>query len=97
MIVHETSDDYAATVGAANRRLRQTSAGPPGDPERAAEILVGIAQRRDIPPNLALGVNAVEFSIDLDERMLANDRKWQEVGRSADSSEPYPTDFPPDN
>jgi NAD(P)-dependent dehydrogenase (short-subunit alcohol dehydrogenase family) len=97
MIVHDTPDDYASTVGAVNQRLRQSPAGPPGDPERAAEILVKIAKRRDIPQNLALGVNAVEFSINLDERMLANDRKWQEVGRSADSTEPYPTDFPPDD
>jgi NAD(P)-dependent dehydrogenase (short-subunit alcohol dehydrogenase family) len=97
MIVHDTPDDYDATVGTVNRRIRQSSAGPPGDPKRAAEILVKIAKRRDIPKNLALGVNAVEFSIDLDERMLANDRRWQAVGRSADSGEPYPADFPPDN
>ncbi len=97
MIVHEAPEEYASTVGAVNKRMRQSSAGPAGDPARAAEILVKIAKRRDIPQNLPLGVNAVEFSIALDERMLANDRKWQEVGRSADSSEPYPADFPSDD
>jgi len=96
MVVHETPDEYADTVGAVNRRMRQSSAGPAGDPARAAEILVKVAKRRDIPQNLALGVNAVEFSIALDERLLASDQRWQEVSRSADSSEPYPPSFPPD-
>jgi NAD(P)-dependent dehydrogenase (short-subunit alcohol dehydrogenase family) len=97
MTVHDTPEEYAGTVGAVNKRIRQSSDGPAGDPARAAEILVNIAKRRDIPQNLALGVNAVEFSIALDERLLASDRRWEEVGRSADSSEPYPPNFPPDD
>jgi NAD(P)-dependent dehydrogenase (short-subunit alcohol dehydrogenase family) len=96
MIVHDTPEEYATTVGAMNSRIRQSTVGPAGDPARAAEILVTVAKRGDIPDNLALGVNAVESSIALDERRLAADRKWQQVGRSADFSEPYPPDFPAD-
>ena len=96
MIVHDTPEEYATTVGAMNSRIRQSTVGPAGDPARAAEILVTVAKRGDIPDNLALGVNAVESSIALDERLLAADRKWQQVGRSADFSEPYPPDFPAD-
>ena len=29
-----------------------------------------------------------------DERLLAEDRKWRDVSRSADFSEPYPIEFP---
>jgi hypothetical protein len=65
-----------------------------GDPDRAAEILVQIAKRRDIPRNLPLGVNATEGSIRLDRERLAEDRKWSAVSRSADFAEPYPGEFP---
>ena len=55
-----------------------------------------VAKRRDIPYHLPLGVNAAEGSIRLDEQLLADDRKWRQVSRSADSNEPYPPQFPPD-
>ncbi|MGA7418799.1 MAG: hypothetical protein WBW80_12450, partial [Acidimicrobiales bacterium] len=68
--------------------------GPAGDPTRAAEILVRVAKRHDIPSHLLLGVNAVEASIRLDEQLLAEDRRWSNVSRSADFGEPYPVDLP---
>src|SRR5580704_17172170 len=70
MTVHEVPEAYAPTVGAMNSRVRQSSAGPAGDPARAAAILVQVAKRRDIPDHLPLGVNAVELSIRLDEQLL---------------------------
>jgi NAD(P)-dependent dehydrogenase (short-subunit alcohol dehydrogenase family) len=96
MTVHDIPEAYAPTVGAMNSRVRQSDVGPAGDPARAAAILVQVAKRRDIPDHLPLGVNAVEGSIRLDERLLAEDRRWSAVSRSADFSEPYPVAFPPD-
>jgi NAD(P)-dependent dehydrogenase (short-subunit alcohol dehydrogenase family) len=96
MTVHDIPEAYASTVGAMNSRVRQSSDGPAGDPARAAEILVQVAKRRDIPYHLPLGVNAAEGSIRLDEHLLSEDRKWRAVSRSADFSEPYPIAFPAD-
>jgi NAD(P)-dependent dehydrogenase (short-subunit alcohol dehydrogenase family) len=96
MIVRDIPDAYAATVGAMNARVRHSPDGPAGDPVRAAEILVRVAKRRDIPYHLPLGVTAAEGSIQLDERLLAEDRRWRAVSRSADFAEPYPVEFPPD-
>jgi len=96
MIVRDVPEAYARTVGAMNTIMRQRSAGPPGDPARAADILVQVAKRRDIPHHLPLGVSAAEMSIRLDERLLAEDRRWRAVSRSADLTEPYPPEFPPD-
>jgi NAD(P)-dependent dehydrogenase (short-subunit alcohol dehydrogenase family) len=96
MIIRDIPEAYAGTVGAINRRVRQNPVGPAGDPARAAEILVQVAKRRDIPYHLPLGVTAAEGSIQLDERLLAEDLKWRAVSRSADFAEPYPADFPPD-
>jgi NAD(P)-dependent dehydrogenase (short-subunit alcohol dehydrogenase family) len=96
MIVGDIPEAYAATVGAMNTRVRQNPDGPPGDPTRAAQILVRIAKRRDIPYHLPLGVIAAEASIRLDEQLLGDDRRWRDVSRSADSGQPYPVVFPPD-
>jgi NAD(P)-dependent dehydrogenase (short-subunit alcohol dehydrogenase family) len=94
MTVHEAPDAYAETVGAMRAAASQSGAIMAGDPQRAAEILVKMTRRQDIPYHLPLGVNAAEGSIALDQRLLSDDRKWREVSRSADFSEPYPVPFP---
>lgn len=96
MTVHDIPEAYASTVGLMNSRVRQSTDGPAGDPARAAEIVVHLAKRRDLPYHLPLGVNAAEGSIRLDEQLLADDRRWRDVSRSADFGEPYPPQFPPD-
>src|ERR1700719_2291385 len=96
MIIRDIPEAYAETVGAVNTRLRQNPDGPAGDPVRAAEILVQVAKRSDIPHHLPPGATAAEGSIRLDEQLLAEDRKWRAVSRSADFAGPYPAEFPPD-
>jgi NAD(P)-dependent dehydrogenase (short-subunit alcohol dehydrogenase family) len=93
MDVADIPADYAATVGAMNT-VRSSPAITAGDPARAAQILVQMSRRTDLPYHLPLGVNAVEGSIRHDEQLLADDRRWAAVGRSADFAEPYPVDFP---
>jgi NAD(P)-dependent dehydrogenase (short-subunit alcohol dehydrogenase family) len=93
MEVADIPERYASTVGAMNT-VRRTAAVTAGDPVRAAEILVRLTRRDDLPYHLPLGVNAVEGSIRQDELLLAEDRKWAAVGRSADFAEPYPVEFP---
>ncbi len=94
MTVRPVPEEYAEMI--AWRRDGGGSGVTAGDPDRAAEILVQVAKRRDIPLNLPLGVNATEGSIRLDEQRLAEDRKWSAVARSADFAESYPVEFPPD-
>jgi NAD(P)-dependent dehydrogenase (short-subunit alcohol dehydrogenase family) len=96
MIVRDIPEAYEQTVGLMNARMRQSADGPAGDPERAAQILVKVAKRKDIPYHLPLGVNAVEGAINLGKRQLAEDEKWKLVSRSADFAEPYPAQFPAD-
>jgi NAD(P)-dependent dehydrogenase (short-subunit alcohol dehydrogenase family) len=95
MTVHEVPDAYASTIGSMNTLMRQSGDGPAGDPLRAAEILQ-VAKRQDIPYHLPLGVFAAEGAIRLDEQLLTQDRRWREVSRSADFSEPYPVGLPAD-
>jgi NAD(P)-dependent dehydrogenase (short-subunit alcohol dehydrogenase family) len=94
MTVFDVPEAYEQTVGAMHTRVRNTASGPAGDPERAAEILVQVAGRDDIPHNLPLGVNASDFAIAQDRRLLNSDSLWASVGRSADYEQPYPGEYP---
>ncbi len=100
MTVDAIPDLYADTVGAMNAVRGGSDAITAGDPQRAAEILVKkIAARNDIPYHLPIGgVTAVDGTLRHDEKLLADDRKWAAVGRSADYGQPYPpAAFPSDN
>lgn len=96
MTVHDVPEGYEQTVGAMNSLMRQSTAGPAGDPKRGAEILVRVAKRADMPFHLPLGVNATEMAVEHGRRTLAEDEKWAAVSRSADFAEPYPVPFPDD-
>src|ERR1700685_3862031 len=45
MTIHDIPADYDTTIGAMHRRVRANPAGPAGDPERAAEIIVQVVKR----------------------------------------------------
>lgn len=96
MDIADIPDFYAGTVGAMNT-VRISDAVSAGDPARAADILVRMSRRTDLPYHLPLGVNAVEGSLRQDETLLAEDREWAAVGRSADFAEPFPVEFPADS
>ncbi len=76
-------------------RMRESAAGPAGDPDRAAEIIVQVVRRGNPPGHLLLGVNAVEMALAYSRGRLAEATAWEKVGRSADVLEPYPAPFPP--
>ncbi|WP_330342009.1 SDR family NAD(P)-dependent oxidoreductase [Streptomyces sp. NBC_00557] len=94
MTVHAIPDAYDETVGAMNRRVRQSTAGAAGDPRRAAEIIVRTVHQEQVPSHLLLGVNAVTMAQDYSRRQLAQATEWEKAGRSADFGEPYPVELP---
>ncbi len=96
MSVHEIPADYDGTIGQMDRRMRRSPAGPPGDPARAAEIIVRTVKRDNPPSHLLLGVGAADMALDYSRRQLAEATAWQNVSRSADAAEPYPAEYPAD-
>ncbi|MBJ7383131.1 MAG: SDR family NAD(P)-dependent oxidoreductase [Mycolicibacterium sp.] len=94
MKIDDIPDHYADTVGAMNA-IRISDAITAGDPARAADILVRLSRRADVPYHLPLGVIAIEGVMRQDESLLAEDREWAAVARSADFAEPFPVDLPP--
>ena len=96
MTIHDIPADYDATIGAMHRRMRASTSGPAGDPERGAEIIVQAVKRDNPPSHLLLGVTAVDMALDYSRRQLAEASSWADVSRSADYGQPYPAEFPPD-
>lgn len=76
--------EYDSTVGEAARFQRKYNGAQPGDPSRAAEVILHIAGLQTPPLHLALGTdafNAIENS--LIER-LAELRRWRDLSESTD-------------
>src|ERR1700722_1617164 len=96
MTIHAIPADYDATIGAMHRRMRANTSGAAGDPVRAAEILVQVVKRENVPSHLLLGVNAANMALDYSRRQLDGATAWEDVSRSADFSEPYPAELPAD-
>jgi NAD(P)-dependent dehydrogenase (short-subunit alcohol dehydrogenase family) len=76
--------DYEATVGA---RLKQTSGysgQQPGDPVRAAEIMIEVAAMDDPPRHLVLGEFGYNAVIERMQKRLDEIKAWKETSLRAD-------------
>ena len=96
MTVHDVPDDYDATIGVMQRRMRANPVGAAGDPVRGAEIIVRVVHGDRVPTHLLLGVNAVDMALAYSRAQLDEATAWDAVSRSADYVEPYPVDLPPE-
>jgi NAD(P)-dependent dehydrogenase (short-subunit alcohol dehydrogenase family) len=84
--LREGRPEYDATVGATIRFQRGYNGKQPGDPAKAAAVLLHIASLQEPPLRLLLGsdsYNAAEKSA-LDK--LESDRKWKDLSVSTDYS-----------
>jgi NAD(P)-dependent dehydrogenase (short-subunit alcohol dehydrogenase family) len=76
--------DYADTVGAVNRFRRENDGRQPGDPARAARIIIDAVGAEAPPRRLLLGSDAVAAAEQAGQARAAETAAWAEVGRSAD-------------
>jgi NAD(P)-dependent dehydrogenase (short-subunit alcohol dehydrogenase family) len=88
MSFHPVSPDYEQTVGRMNKFRRETEGTWPGDPARAAHILLDVVNNPDPPLRLLLGAAAVESAENSSVARAAEAAAWAEVSRSAD----FPTE-----
>ncbi|MFJ3902806.1 SDR family NAD(P)-dependent oxidoreductase [Streptomyces sp. NPDC090025] len=93
MRIEDVPQDYRPTVGAMSDLLRGGMVAP-GDPDRAAEILVRVAHSGTVPSHLVLGAAAVRMALDHSHGQIAEANAWQAVSASADSGAAYPVDLP---
>ncbi|MET9226655.1 oxidoreductase [Lentzea sp. NPDC003310] len=76
--------DYEETVGAINRFRDETDGAQPGDPARAARVVLDVVGSEEPPRRLVLGAAAVETVLAAEARRSEETRKWAEVSASAD-------------
>ncbi|MGX7679662.1 oxidoreductase [Jatrophihabitans sp. DSM 45814] len=77
-------EDYDATVGAMNRYRDANDGSQPGDPARAAKIIIDLTRVDDPPLRLLLGAGAVSSVEQSSRARAAEAEKWAAVSRSAD-------------
>lgn len=84
MAFAKVSPDYQATVGEMNRFRASTDGKQPGDPARAARIIIDLLDEAQPPRRLLLGAGAVESAERSSRERAEEAAKWAEVSRSAD-------------
>jgi NAD(P)-dependent dehydrogenase (short-subunit alcohol dehydrogenase family) len=84
MRLHQVGPDYDQSVGEINRWREQTSGTQPGDPARAARIIVEAVRLEDPPRRLLLGAGAVTQARDAGAARAAELEQWAELSASAD-------------
>jgi NAD(P)-dependent dehydrogenase (short-subunit alcohol dehydrogenase family) len=82
MTMREVSPDYEQTVGAMHRFRRDSDGKQPGDPARAARVLVGIVSHPEPPLRLLLGADAVAAAERSSQARAAEAAQWAGVSRS---------------
>ena len=84
--------EYESTVGQAARFQRDYNGKQPGDPVKAAEVILKVVGMDNPPLRLLLGSDAVEIVLTADAQKIEADRKWRDLSSSTDF-EAAPTAF----
>jgi NAD(P)-dependent dehydrogenase (short-subunit alcohol dehydrogenase family) len=84
MELHAVGADYEQTVGAMNRYRQENNGTQPGDPARAAQVIIDVVNHDDPPRRLLLGAQAVTAALEAGEARTDETRKWAAASRSAD-------------
>jgi NAD(P)-dependent dehydrogenase (short-subunit alcohol dehydrogenase family) len=82
--IAEGRPEYDSTVGAAARFQRRYDGAQPGDPAKAAAVIVQLASLDEPPFRLLLGSDAVRIVEQADLARLEADRKWRHLSVSTD-------------
>jgi NAD(P)-dependent dehydrogenase (short-subunit alcohol dehydrogenase family) len=84
MELHAVGADYDETVGAMNRYRAENDGTQPGDPARAAQVIIDVVGHAEPPRRLLLGAQAVTSALAAGEARTEEARKWAEISGAAD-------------
>lgn len=76
--------DYKETAGERRKENDHTHGTQPGDPQKAAQVLINIAERKVIPFRLLLGTDAIQLIRSELENQIKELEDWKEVSVSTD-------------
>lgn len=77
-------DDYAETAGARRASTLATYGHQPGDPDRAAEAIIGAVRAEEPPLRLLLGKSAYDIATARLDTLRAGFEAWRDVTLGAD-------------
>src|SRR6266478_8385783 len=83
-VISEGRPEYDATVGAAARFQRGYDGSQPGDPVKAAAVIIQVAAMERPPLRLLLGSDAVRITEQADVARIEADKKWRALSLSTD-------------
>lgn len=84
MVMKNPGADYMQTVGVMHEFRQATDGTQPGDPARAAAIIVDVVAMSEPPRRLLLGAGAVDQAISSGLQREQEARDWAVLSRSAD-------------
>ncbi|WP_434438509.1 SDR family NAD(P)-dependent oxidoreductase [Lentzea sp. E54] len=84
LVVTEPGEDYVPSVGAMLGMLRGAHGNMPGDPAKAAKVMLDVVAMDSPPLCLLLGSDAVDMVRLADQARNAEIDKWEHVSRSTD-------------
>jgi NAD(P)-dependent dehydrogenase (short-subunit alcohol dehydrogenase family) len=84
MRIPSVGTDYEETVGKVNEFRRTADGAQPGDPDRAAQVIAGLADLDEPPLRLLLGSDAVRMAEQASRSRAAEAERWADVSRSTD-------------
>jgi hypothetical protein len=84
MQIQDFGPDYDQTVGTLARHLRDVTGTEPGDPDRAAQVILKVAAMDEPPLRLLLGASAYRTGQLVSQQRLADDQKWRHLSEEAD-------------
>jgi NAD(P)-dependent dehydrogenase (short-subunit alcohol dehydrogenase family) len=84
MAMQEPGPDYRDTVGRIHEMRRSTNGTQPGDPARAADVIIDVVNAPEPPRRLLLGRGAVEQALASGTERNEEARQWAAVSLSAD-------------
>lgn len=87
MTMHEPGPDYRDSVGRTHEMRRSTNGTQPGDPARAARVIIDVVNAPEPPRRLLLGRGAVEQALASGTERNEEARQWAAVSGSADFPE----------
>ncbi|GIH12816.1 oxidoreductase [Rugosimonospora africana] len=87
MRIAPVNEDYEPTVGVINRYRREVDGKQPGDPARAARVLLDIVDLDEPPLRLLLGSDALYRAEESSRARAAETEKWAGVSVSTDFPE----------
>jgi NAD(P)-dependent dehydrogenase (short-subunit alcohol dehydrogenase family) len=77
-----TIDDYAETAGATRNWAQVTNYAQPGDPAKAAQVILDLAGRSDLPERIQLGEDCFHAVAEKLDRTRRDQAQWRTVSVS---------------